>query len=199
METDTAGAVKETAETDTDQGQQTTSNKTGRPPPIVLTSTVNLIKLQKDLKSISKAPFEMRSTENGIPVLIKEMGDYTIRQHFEQSSLNYFTFHPKTEKPLKAVIRHVPSDTPAENISNKLQPLGFTVISVRHMTTTRRTPEGGSQVVNLPLFLITLSINEKNQEIFKLRSLSHVVIKVEAYRAQTGLTQWYNCQKFGHV
>jgi hypothetical protein len=26
-----------------------------------------------------------------------------------------------------------------------------------------------------------------------------VVIKAEVYRAQTGLTQWYKCQNFGHV
>jgi len=32
----------------------------------------------------------------------------------------------------------------------------------------------------LPLFLVTLPRNEKSKEIFKLTSLSHVIIKVEA-------------------
>jgi hypothetical protein len=50
METHIVGAVKETAGTETDQEQQTTSSKPGRPPPIVLTCTANLIKIQKDLK-----------------------------------------------------------------------------------------------------------------------------------------------------
>jgi hypothetical protein len=38
------------------------------------------------------------------------------------------------------------------------------------------------------LFLITLPITTKSQEIFKLTGLCHIAIKVEAYKAQTGLT-----------
>jgi hypothetical protein len=36
-----------------------------------------------------------------------------------------------SEKPIKAVIRHLPPDTPAEDISNSLENLGFNVISMR--------------------------------------------------------------------
>jgi hypothetical protein len=39
----------------------------------------------------------------------------------------------------------------------------------------------------------------KSQEIFKLTSLCHIAIRAEAYEAQTGLMQYYNCQKFSHV
>jgi ribosomal protein S27E len=59
--------------------------------------------------------------------------------------------------------------------------------------------EGGSKTVNLPLFLITLPWYDRNQEILKLNSQSHTVIKIEAYRAQTGLTQCYDCKQFGIV
>jgi hypothetical protein len=83
-------------------------------------------------------------------VLAKDLDDYTkISQHFEQN-LSYFTFYSKSEKPVKAVIRPLPSDTPAEDIANGLRSLGFTVISVRQMTTTRRMTGGGSEVTNLP-------------------------------------------------
>jgi hypothetical protein len=93
-------------------------------------------------------------------VLTKELGDYTpIAQHFEQNNRKYFTFYPKSEKGLKLVIRHLPSGTRAEDISNDLQSQGFTVINVKQMKITHCTPEGGSQVMNLPLFLITLSRN----------------------------------------
>jgi hypothetical protein len=51
----------------------------------------------------------------------------------------------------------------------------------------------------LPLFLITLPRAEKSLEIFKLTGLCHIAVKVEAYRNQNGLTQCYNCQKFGCV
>jgi hypothetical protein len=67
------------------------------------------------------------------------------------------------------------------------------------MTVSRSLPQVGGQSVNILLFLITLTRNQKSQEIFKLTSLSHIIKKVEAYRARTGLTQCYNCQQFGHV
>jgi hypothetical protein len=58
-----------TTEMDTDSAsteaspQETTTAKTGRRPPIVLTSDVNLIKLQKQLKNVAKEDFEFRSTK----------------------------------------------------------------------------------------------------------------------------------------
>jgi hypothetical protein len=50
--------------------------------------------------------------------------------------------------------------------------------------------------VHISLFLITLPRTSKSHEILKLRSLSNIAIRVEAYKAQTSLTQCYNC---GHV
>jgi hypothetical protein len=43
-------------------------------------------------------------------------------------------------------------------------------------------------VETLPLFLVSLTRNIESQEIFKLNSLNHIIIKAELYRAQTGLT-----------
>jgi hypothetical protein len=67
------------------------------------------------------------------------------------------------------------------------------------MSATRRSPAEGTSTVNLPLFLITLPRTWKSLEIFKMTSLCHIAIRTEVYKAQTGLTQCYNCQKFGRV
>jgi uncharacterized paraquat-inducible protein A len=123
------------------------------------------------------------------------MADYlAIKNQLQRKKTPFYTFHPKSVKTIKAVIRQLPDNTPAEIISNELTALGFMAISVREMTSTR--PQAAA---NLPLFLVTLPRSIISQEIFKLTSLSHIIIKVEAYRAQTGLMQCYNCQKFGHV
>jgi hypothetical protein len=57
---------------------------------------------------------------------------------------------------MKAVIRNLPHKTPAEDIFDGLVSIGFDVINVKHMTTTRRSPPEGSKTINLPLFLITI-------------------------------------------
>jgi hypothetical protein len=121
------------------------------------------------------------------------MADYSaIRTYFDTHKLNYFTFYAKSEKPIKTVIRHLPIDTPAEDISNGLVDLGFDIISVKQMTTTRPSDSGRNQI-NLPLFLITLRRNEKSQTIFKLNGLCHIAIRVEAYKAQNNITYCHNC------
>jgi hypothetical protein len=125
------------------QDKQQTPATAGRPPPIVLTASTNLVHLQNEIKGLVKGSFEFRSTRNGTRVVTREMADYSaIRAHFDGRNLNYYTFHPKSEKPIKAVIRHLPIDTTAEDISNGLTELGFRVLSVRQMTANRRSTEG---------------------------------------------------------
>jgi hypothetical protein len=164
-----------------------------------LTSAANLIQLQKKLKDVARQSFEPSNTRSGTRVVTKDIVDYqAVKAHFTKSSLAYFTFFPMSEKPVKAVLRHLPSNTPAQDISDGLVDLGFDVVSVKQMSSARRSHYGLTPMT-LPLFLITLSWTQKSQEIFKLSGLCHICIKVEAYKSQSSLTQCFNCQQFGHV
>jgi hypothetical protein len=54
------------------------------------------------------------------------MADYSaMKSYLGKNNLQYFTFSRNSEKPIKAAIRHLPPDTPAEDISNSLENLGF--------------------------------------------------------------------------
>jgi hypothetical protein len=82
------------------------------------------------------------------------MADYSaITAYFVSNHLHYYTFNRKSEKLIKAVIRQLPGDTPAEDISNGLQDLGFSILSVKQMTANRPSLEGGSKSVKLTLLL----------------------------------------------
>jgi hypothetical protein len=121
----------------------------------------------------------------------------TVKLHLESKNFSFYPFFLKSEKPIKAVIRHLPINIPAEDIAKGMGDLGFEVVSVRQLSITRRSLEGTP--VALPLFLVTLPRTTKSQELIKLSDLCHIAIKVEAYRSQNLLTQCYNCQKIGHV
>jgi hypothetical protein len=122
-----------------------------------------------------------------------------VKFHFDTKRLSYYTFYPKPEKPIKAVISHLPHDTPAEDISDGLVNLGFEVVTVKQMTNTSRSPPEKSNVINLPLFLVTLPGTSKSQVNFLLPRLCYIPIRVEAYRDHNSVTQCHNCQKFAHV
>jgi hypothetical protein len=149
--------------------QQEPSSQAGRPLPIILTSATNLLQLQKKLRGLAKGNFEFRTSRNGTRVVTREMADFSaVKAYFTSENLSFYTFFPKSLKPVKPVIRHLPSVTPAEDISEALTDLGYYVVSVKEMSSARRTKEEGSQPKILPLFLITLPRTEKSLEIFKL-------------------------------
>jgi hypothetical protein len=165
MDTDTSG-------TEAMPHEEAVPGKTHRPPPIVLTFANNLIQLQKQLKGMVKDNFEFHSTRNGTRAITKTMADFSaVKSYLENNNLAYFTFYPKSLKPIKAVICHIPLNTPVEDISDRLVSLAFDVISVKHMTATRWSPYEGPTSINLPLFLITLSRKAKSQEMFRLPCL----------------------------
>jgi hypothetical protein len=66
---DLEGSKEEETISREEQNEATTP--AGRPPPIILTSAVNLIQLQKELKDILKGSFEFRNTKNSTTVLTR--------------------------------------------------------------------------------------------------------------------------------
>jgi hypothetical protein len=128
------------------------------------------------------------------------MADFgTVKSHLSTNNLSYISFFPKSQKHTKAAIRHLPPDTPAEDICEGLVDLGSDVLSVKQMTTRRSSSDETATTRNLRLFLITLPRTAESEEICHLPSLCHISIRVGAYKAQTGLTQCHKCQKFGNV
>jgi hypothetical protein len=90
------------------------------------------MQLQRNFKGIVMGNFEFRNTRSGTRIVTREIADFSaIRKHLENNNLSYFTFFPKSEKPIKAVIHHLPMNTPAQDISDGLVDLGFDIISVK--------------------------------------------------------------------
>jgi hypothetical protein len=91
MDTDASG-------TEATANEEAFPGKTGRPPTIFLTSTTNLINLQKQLKNVVKENFELRSTRNGTRVITTAMADFkTIKSHFTSITcpITHSTPNPK--------------------------------------------------------------------------------------------------------
>jgi DNA primase len=139
--------------TSDEPSREPSSSKAGRPPPIMLTSAINLIELQRHIRNIVKGDFEFRNTRSGTRIVTKEMEDFSaIRKYLESKNLSYFTFFQKSEKPIKAVIRHLPTNTPNQDISDGLMDLSFDIISVKQMSSTRRSPSEKTLPKNQPPF-----------------------------------------------
>jgi hypothetical protein len=85
-------------------------------PPIILTSTTDLIQLQKQQQSEVKETFEVRNTRHGTRDMMRGMANFqSVKSHFDTNNLYYYSFYLKSEKPMKAVIRYLPH-TPLQKI-----------------------------------------------------------------------------------
>jgi hypothetical protein len=68
------------------------------------------------------------------------MADFqSVESHFYKQNLFYHSF-PKSEKPIKTVICHLPHNAPAEDISDGLVSLGFEVVCIKQMIAIQRSP-----------------------------------------------------------
>jgi len=80
-------------------------------------------------------------------MVAKVIEDYSaVMRQFDVRKLPQFTYHSNSMKPVKAVILHLPKDTAAEDVWNKLVALGFSVISVHQKTASKQQPVGGKQL-----------------------------------------------------
>jgi hypothetical protein len=62
--------------------------------------------LQKQLKNVVKQDFEFRTTRNGTKIITRDMADFhATKSHLDDTKLSYYTFFPKSEKPIKAISR----------------------------------------------------------------------------------------------
>jgi hypothetical protein len=105
-----------------------------------------------------KEECEFQNTEKGTHIIIKEMADYsTMKSHLNKNNLHYFIFSPNSKKPIKAVIRYLPPETPVEDNSKSREDLSFNVINMRQRTATQRAPNIKIHVETLPLLLVTLT------------------------------------------
>jgi hypothetical protein len=69
------------------------------------------------------------------------MADFqSVRSHFESNNLSFYSLYLKSEKLMKALIRHLPHYTLPEDMSDCLVNVGFDVLKVKEMTVTSRSP-----------------------------------------------------------
>jgi hypothetical protein len=100
MDTDSSGAEATAL-------QDAVPGTAGRPPPIILTSTTNLIQLQRQQNNVAKDDFGFLNIKNGNRVIKKNMTDFeAVKSYFVTNNLSYYSFFPKFLKPVKAVLRH---------------------------------------------------------------------------------------------
>ncbi|GFT20255.1 nucleic-acid-binding protein from transposon X-element [Trichonephila clavipes] len=174
-----------------DTPPSTNTTKTYLPPPIMLKTTEET---REHMKIITTAFLNIRNKLSG--ELIKLYTNNSIDYHkllnlLDQHKFQYHVITPKDERSIKVVIKGLPSDTDINDIKTDLAEQGFTNTKVSQLI-------GRITKQTLPVFMVTLPRNINNANIFQIKTLSYLSIRVEGYEG-TGVTQCYSCNRFNHT
>lgn len=164
-----------------------------RPPPIYVSDITNYENLIRHLNSISGSDtFKCKSTPNNTIIYPSTPDLYrAIVKSFRDTNIRFHTYQLQEDKANRVVIRGLHHTTPVDAISTALVQLGFSVRSVVNVISYNKMP--------LPMFFVDLEHSDKNDEIYKLETLLHSVIRVEEPRRRRALVQCMRCQNYGHT
>ncbi|GBN25885.1 hypothetical protein AVEN_112606-1 [Araneus ventricosus] len=147
------------------------------------------------LKKINAEWGQVESKLGGlyIKLFVKdELEHRKLTKYLKMSDLEYFTMTPRSERPIKVVIRGISPETPADYVKKSLiEEYKFEIEKVAQLTKfkTKRP---------LPIYQITLKNNEANKGIWNSNTLMLVKVTVCKFERKSGTIQCFNCNQWHH-
>jgi len=157
-------------------------------PPLIVINKVNVKTLSESIYNTinnKNFTFNQKKSENTY-LQISAMSDYKlILQLLDNMKLAYYTFTPKTEKPVSLVLKNYPAYYTEEDLLQALSdlPMAATVLKAIKLKTS---------------WLIQFSSSAEVAEIMKIKIINQNRISFEKYKGST-VIQCRNCQRFNHV
>ncbi|GFW56825.1 nucleic-acid-binding protein from transposon X-element [Trichonephila clavipes] len=134
-----------------------------------------------------------RTVNDVVKMFTNDHEEYRNLIYFLESDKDFelYIIKRNIDKPIKAVIKGLPSSSKIEDITKDLADEGIIIDSCTQLISKRTKKE-------LPYFLVILPRNANNSKIFDLAHLSYLQVKVEGYLVR-GITQCFNCNNFFHT
>ncbi|GBN08043.1 hypothetical protein AVEN_134285-1 [Araneus ventricosus] len=157
---------------------------------------ISLSALEKrDLKKINDEWGPVESKLGGSYIKLFTQSDEasnSLTKFLGTNDMGYFIIVPRSERPIKVVIRGLPRDLNVDVLKKALvEEYEFVVDKVAQLTRFK-TKEP------LELFQVTLPNIEVNKGIWKVTSLLYLKIKVVKFELKTGSIQCFNCNYWHH-
>lgn len=178
----------------TDHGQ--TTNK--KMPPIYFGDTD--VKMMKSLltNTLKIKEFLIKHSSGKNNVLYTfHIDDYKkARDLLEKSGINYYTFTPKDEKRVTLVLKGLSGAYSCAEVLEILKTKENDTIKFEKVTNLT-TKDSATKNRPLPHFIVQVSPKTPINEIIKIKSLDHQIIRWERIH-KPKITQCTRCQRFGH-
>jgi hypothetical protein len=168
------------------------SDKTDRPPPIIISNVLNYDTLRRSMIGIIGNNFTCSIGRNQLTIRTVLPADYRKLIHYlKDNNAEYHTFQPHEEKPYRVVLRGLHFSTSPLEIKHEIEMQGHKVRRCVNVISRDKVP--------LPLFFVDIEPALNNTEIFKIKSILHCRVNVEEPRQRREIPQCARCQGFQHT
>lgn len=177
-------------------GEEVSSSNTppSRPeekcPPVVLHETAKWNHVSAQLKAAKINYTKARATSSGVNIFLGSVTDFrkTISL-LDGLHVQYHFYKLRSEKPLKIVIRGLPSSIGLPEIEEDLRSKGYDELKVSRLSDRDGKP--------YPLVLVEISRKYKN--LFHETTVCDLVVSMESMYRRASTGQCHRCQRFGHA
>lgn len=166
------------------------------PPIVIMDQEFNWKNFNEEMTKLNIKDFDGKCNADRIIIKPKNEDTYRfITKHLEGKVKSY-TYLLPDQKKLKVVVRGLPRTTEVDDIAKALkEEWDLTPESIVQLT---KRQEG--ERVPIPLFLLILTKNNTNKEIYNVGHLLNMSINIENYRGRgKGPIQCHRCQRYMHT
>ncbi|CAG4982065.1 unnamed protein product [Colias eurytheme] len=154
----------------------------------------NIQPLLQLLEEVAQGDYEVKVLRNErVKIQPKSAESYsTIYKELRKKNTEFYTHQPKVERSFRVILKHLHPSTDKESIKTALEELDHKVRNIWNIK-NRISKQA------LPMWSIDLEPNVNNKDIYKITSLLHCRIVIEAPRPKREIPQCSNCQEYGHT
>ncbi|GFW61233.1 nucleic-acid-binding protein from transposon X-element, partial [Trichonephila clavipes] len=144
------------------------------------------------LAKLINPSFQSQTSGRFLNVTVGDEVDYRNLSHWlEQTGVEFKSFMLKQDRPVKVVIRGLPSNTEPEDIKTEIEAEGFKVAKISQIKNYRtKTP--------MPLFYLQIENGADAQKIFDFTELFGTRIKVKPFDRGKKINPCWRCQGWFH-
>ncbi|GFX09258.1 nucleic-acid-binding protein from transposon X-element [Trichonephila clavipes] len=136
--------------------------------------------------------FQSQMSGRFLKVTVGDELEYrNLSRWLEQSGVEFKSFMLKQDRPVKVVIRGLPSNTEPEDIKNEIEAEGFKVAKISQMKNYRTKAP-------MPLFYLQIENGADAPKIFNFTELFGTRIEVKPFDRGNKINQCWRCQGWFH-
>lgn len=176
------------------------------PPPINITHVDKFSVIHAIMKEVTEKEYKLVSLNNNVwKVNMPDPDGYRkLSTVLNDKGLQWYTYEDKNTRPIRVVVRGLHQSCTTDEIIEDLKCKDLMVLDAVNMVKTERksTDNGGSTIIKrkLPLFTLTFANSEKIENIYNIRNIMGMVVRIEPLKKVTGIIpQCKNCQAYNHT